>query len=711
MFNMSAGVKKMATSFHGRERRVSRGRISTTERYQAAAGILSVAGSHRDPETLFRALAHEMRSVVKVHTIGIVHYDESAEIVEWCAFDSEGSSPSLSPLIRWESSVCRRVYDSQQPLFIDLTRAEDPFSASLDFLTEFGVTCACTLPLTTAQRRLGAMIFASQERDYYSPDTVDLLSGMADQVALAMDGAFNSAALEIARARLQNETAKLKLLLDLNNAIVSDLELGTLVRQIAPCIRGLMQVDAVALILPDSNSSELHLHALDFPNQLESQPQAPQSLRRDSIAGEVFHSGQPWIGSLKPVAQSLARDLAEITGLKTLCVLPLMRRNRVLGVLGLGRLKETLFAEDDVDFLLQVAGQVAIAVENALEYRHVTTFSDQLVREKLYLEDEIRDRMHFKEIIGESTTLGRILKHVETVAPTECTVLICGETGTGKELVARAIHNHSSHKQSAFVKVNCAALPAGLLESELFGHEKGAFTGAVTQRIGRFELASHGTIFLDEISELPLELQPKLLRVLQEREFERLGSSRTLRTNARLIAATNRDLKAMVAEQKFRADLFYRLNVFPVELPPLRERTDDIPLLVSHFTQLFAQNLNKHIDSIPSETMNAFLRYGWPGNIRELQNVIERAVILSPGPTLNVPLSELSPNKTDQISNGAASTLKDVERRHILSVLNETNWVFAGPHGAAARLGIKRSTLQFRMKKLGIKRPPTEAAD
>lgn len=695
----------MATSLHGSDKPASPGRFSPAQHYRAAAKMLRVAGTHSDPDGLFRALANELRSVVKVHTIGIVHYDDFARAVQWCALDTDGQGSSFSPLIRWESSACRWVYEYQQPLLIDLTSANGPFASSCDFLVQCGVASACMLPLTTAQRRLGAMIFASREPDYYSADMVQFLSPVADQVALAMDDAFNFAALQIARNRLENETTKLKLLLDLNNAIVSDLELTSLVREISPCMRGLMQLDAVALILPDSSSRALHLHALDFPGQDMLRHETAQSLQPDSIAGKVFQTGEPWIGSLKPVTQSQDHGLATITGLHTLCVLPLIRRNRVLGVLGLGRLQETAFAQNDVTFLLQVAKQVAIAVDNALEYHQITSFSDQLIREKLYLEDEIRDRMHFKEIVGRGPALRRVLQHVKTVAPTGCTVLICGETGTGKELIARAIHNLSSQKQAAFVKVNCAALPAGLLESELFGHEKGAFTGALAQRIGRFELANEGTIFLDEISELPLELQPKLLRVLQEREFERLGSSRTLRTNSRVIAATNRDLQSMVSEQKFRADLFYRLNVFPLELPALRERSEDIPLLANHFMQHFAQNLNKPINSISSVTMDALLRYGWPGNIRELQNVIERAVILSEGPMLKVPLSEISTKNTNHVSNEGATTLEEVERRHILSVLKETNWVFAGQRGAAARLGIKRSTLQFRMKKLGISRP------
>ena len=298
------------------------------------------------------------------------------------------------------------------------------------------------------------------------------------------------------------------------------------------------------------------------------------------------------------------------------------------------------FSQEEVHFLTQMAGQIAIAVENACAYRQIADLRDKLAQEKLYLEDEIRTELNFEQIVGNSPSLRRTLHQVETVAPTESTVLVYGETGTGKELVARAIHDGSARRVGAFVKLNCAAIPTGLLESELFGHEKGAFTGAVAQRIGRFELANGGTIFLDEIGEIPLELQPKLLRVLQEREFERLGNSRTFRTDARLIAATNRDLAAMVEEGKFRTDLFYRLNVFPVHVPPLRERAEDIPLLVRHFAQEFSRRMNKQIDTIPSETLQSLTRYHWPGNIRELQNVMERAVILSPGPVLRVSLSE-----------------------------------------------------------------------
>jgi formate hydrogenlyase transcriptional activator len=353
---------------------------------------------------------------------------------------------------------------------------------------------------------------------------------------------------------------------------------------------------------------------------------------------------------------------------------------------------------EDVAFLTQEA----IAAENADAYRQIAELKDKLAQEKLYLEDGIRSELNFDQIVGTSAALRRALWQVEMVAPTESTVLVYGETGTGKELIARAIHDRSPRRGRAFVKLNCAAIPTGLLESELFGHEKGAFTGAIAQRTGRFELANGGTIFLDEIGDVPLELQPKLLRVLQEREFERLGSGRTLRTDVRLIAATNRDLAAMVEEGKFRIDLFYRLNVFPLQVPPLKERSEDIPLLVRHFAQQFSRRMNKQIDTIPSKTLQALTRYHWPGNIRELQNVIERAVILSFGPVLNVPLSELNQVAVNSKASPTRDTLEDAQREHILKALEDTGWVLGGPNGAAARLGLKRSTLQYRMRKVGI---------
>ena len=319
-------------------------------------------------------------------------------------------------------------------------------------------------------------------------------------------------------------------------------------------------------------------------------------------------------------------------------------------------------------------------------------------------EETVSSGSDFEGIIGKSSVLRRLLQMVETVAGGDSTVLLLGETGTGKELIARAIHSHSPREARPFVKLNCAAIPTGLLESELFGHERGSFTGAIAQKIGRLEVAHQGSLFLDEIGDIPLELQPKLLRVLQEREFERLGSTRTQKVDVRIVAATHRDLEGMILEKLFRSDLYYRLNVFPVCVPPLRERPEDIPLLVQHFVQQAARQMRKTIDTIPQETMEALTRYRWPGNIRELENVIERSVILSPGPVLRLSSRDLNSRVPPDRSADRYQTLEEVERNHILRTLKETRWILSGPTGAASRLGLNRSTLYFRMKKLGVAR-------
>jgi formate hydrogenlyase transcriptional activator len=412
-----------------------------------------------------------------------------------------------------------------------------------------------------------------------------------------------------------------------------------------------------------------------------------------------------------PVAQRLLDE-----GVRAFCSIPLLSHDRVLGALNIGRRRNDAFSPEDIELLGEVAKQIAIAVENAQSYRQITELKDKLAKEKLYLEEEIRTEHNFEEIVGESAALRRVLKEVETVAPTDSTVLIRGETGTGKELIARAIHQLSPRRERTFVKLNCAAIPTGLLESELFGHEKGAFTGAITHKIGRFELAHQGTLFLDEVGDIPPELQPKLLRVLQEQEFERLGSTRTIRVDVRLVAATKRDLAQMAGAGQFRNDLYYRLNVFPVVLPPLRERRDDIPRLVRHFAQKVGRRMGRSIETIPTEAIDVLVQYPWPGNIRELENVIERAVILSPGPVLQINLSDLkitgqasSVEQTSPTSNSqplnSGSTLADAEREHILRALQEAHWVLGGDNGAAARLAMKRTTLQSKMKKLGITRP------
>jgi len=519
--------------------------------------------------------------------------------------------------------------------------------------------------------------------------------------------------LQSTQAELRSQKDRLQLLLDLTTDAVSNLEISDLLKAVTASVRQIMQSDFAGIGLPDPERSRLRIHALVYASD-GSLTEQELLTTQDALLFRVFRTGELSVGRFKDLLGAQAgNDSLLPWELETACVLPLLSRNRPLGVLVLGKRGKDVYRKEDVDFLAQVANQIAIAVDNALSYRQVSELTDKLAQEKLYLEDEIRADAYFEEIVGKSAELRRVLKLVETVAPTDSTVLIHGETGTGKELIARAIHNLSPRRSRTFVKLNCAAIPTGLLESELFGHEKGAFTGAVVQRIGRLELANNGTLFLDEVGDIPLELQPKLLRVLQEREFERLGSTRTLSTNVRLIAATNRDLAAMVQDQQFRPDLFFRLNVFPVRVPALRERREDIPLLVRHFAGEFSRRMNKAIETISSETMDALCQYHWAGNIRELQNVIERAVILSPGPALVVPLAAMQLNLTPTPAGTDASArstrrrpvrsiLADVDRDQIIQALKEADGRVGGPNGAASRLGLKRTTFITRMNKLGI---------
>jgi formate hydrogenlyase transcriptional activator len=493
-------------------------------------------------------------------------------------------------------------------------------------------------------------------------------------------------------------------LLATSQAIVSHRDLRALFHDLAGRLHQVVHFDFLSLVLHDAATNTMRLHVLET-----CEPVPPGTVivlpPEEDPAGLVWQTQQPLITSSVADLRRWPRLLERVQpyGVQSHCWLPLTTARRRLGALVFTCKQPSAYDAADVDFLHQVANQVAVAVENALAFQEIEALKDKLQEEKVYLEEEVRTEHNFADIIGASAALRRVLKQVEAVAPTDSTVLVLGESGTGKELLARALHDLSTRRERTFVKLNCAAIPTGLLESELFGHEKGAFTGAIARRVGRFELAHQGTLFLDEVGDIPLELQPKLLRVLQEQEFERLGSTATVRVNVRLVAATNHDLAQMVAEGRFRSDLYYRLSVFPILLPPLRERPDDIPRLVRHFTQRFARRMGRRIETIPTAVMDTLVRYPWPGNVRELQNAIERAVILSPGPSLQVPLGDLQPAAPAPAP--AAVTLADAEREHILAALRDAGWVLGGPKGAAARLGMKRSTLQWKMKKLGISRP------
>jgi formate hydrogenlyase transcriptional activator len=654
---------------------------------------------YRDPEQLMHALPAELFDLFHGDSL-ILALSEKSIGTSWLAIDNKRTPIAPTPKgLDAQKSLHTWIEERRKPFILSSLKEQSPFPQLTELFKELGNQSFCVFPLNTATHCLGALCIGRMQPDAFAENEVRFFSLISDFVAVVVDD-------RVARAQLESERTRLSLILDLNNSVVANLKLREVLQSISPSIRKVMRLDFVALILPGKDGQHTRLYALDFPDSKGLLQQDELTPFDGSMTGQVLRSGKSWVGDIDELS-TLGFDprIAVEEGLQTLCILPLSRGNRVLGALCLARLQKNAFTQPDVDFLSQITGQIAIAIDNALAYRQISELKDQLTQEKLYLEGELRSEMNFEEIIGNSGALRKVLSQVEAVAPTGSTVLIYGETGTGKELIARAVHNLSDRRSNAFVKLNCAAIPTGLLESELFGHERGSFTGAVTQRIGRFELASQGTIFLDEVGEIPLDLQPKLLRVLQEREFERLGSSRTLRTDARLIAATNRDLGAMVGEQTFRSDLFYRLNVFPIRVPALRERAEDIPSLVRHFAQHFARNMKKQIDTISSETMSALVRYPWPGNIREMQNIIERAVILSRGPVLHIPSADLK----SRIPNGGEmngfATLEEVERKHILSVLEQTNWVFAGPNGAAVRLGIKRPTLQFRMQKLGITRP------
>jgi formate hydrogenlyase transcriptional activator len=617
------------------------------------------------------------------------------------------------------------VWENQRP-FISLDTATDTrYPRFMQMLQNEGVRTIAIVPLTTAQHRLGALCFGRFVPEGVGDAEVEFMKRVAAQVAVAVDNAINFENAQAYQRQLARERDRLRVLLEVNNLLVSTRDVTALFKGIVSSLKPVVQHDYTSLALLDQSGALLKIHALDVPFPAAAPKTEFAAPLEGSPAGQAISSGQVLIARGPEIDrfQAEVRQFLRDQDVQVICCVPLTTHTRTFGTINFASRNPQAFSTPDVELIQQVAGQVAIALENALAFREIDALKDKLAVEKLYLEEEIRSEFNFEEIIGDSSLLRRTLSQVELAAPAGTTVLITGETGTGKELIARAIHNLSPRRDRTFVKVNCAAIPAGLLESELFGHERGAFTGALTQKIGRFEFADRGTLFLDEVGDLPPELQPKLLRVLQEQEFERLGGNRTLRVDVRLVAATNNDLAALVAERKFRSDLYYRINVFPIHVPALRERPEDVPLLVRYFVQKFSRRQNKTVAYVPSDVMEALANYSWPGNVRELENLIERAVLLSPGKELRVPLAQLQESASalaaapvdlphpaarsplPAASATAASTLDEAQRQHILRVLRQTQWRISGPRGAAAILGMKRTTLQARMRKLGIQRP------
>ena len=668
-------------------------------RYEALLEMADLMVHHRSLPELFVDLAERLHKVTPFEFATFSLYDPTKNVMKLHIWEGRELAPVPAEASVGDSPA-GWVWQHQEPLVLSDLRADIRFLTDLNVLREKGIRSYCTLPLTTAQKRLGALGLGSSQVDAYREKDLRLLPRVAELVAVAVENALT-------REALQQEKDRLQMLLEVNTTLVSNRELEQLFPAISIFMRRMVNHDYASVAIYDESAHSLSLYPLDSP-LTQGLVAADATLPvRETPAGSALLEREAKIFNREDLSRIHSRFVDQMLrqGIRSLCCIPLLTRKGTVGTLNLASKEDHAFAPQDIGLLKQVAAQVAIALDNARAYREIAELTDKLAKEKLYLEDEIRAELNFEEIVGESPALKHVLTQARTVAPSEASVLILGETGTGKELVARAIHRMSSRKDASFIKLNCAAIPTGLLESELFGHERGAFTGAISQKVGRLELADKGTLFLDEVGEIPLELQPKLLRVLQDQEFERLGSTRTIRVNIRLIAATNRDLAKSVATREFRSDLFYRLNVFPVRMPPLRERVNDVPLLVRYFVQKFARRMNKPIETIPTETMNALVGWEWPGNVRELENFIERSVILSAGKVLNVPLAELAPTSSSFFSG----TLENLERQHIIRILRETSGVIAGSKGAAVRLGLKRTTLQSRILKMGITREEFES--
>ncbi len=700
---------------------------SSRSRSSAAAGAAAAAERDRlrlllDASSLFVStldmaellgrVATWLKKTVPHDVAALILPDEAAGALRIHALDGNPARRfvEFDGLIPFEGTPAGRAIATRRRIHVDRLDPSDFTAPIVATMVDAGMRSICTLPLVTRDRVLGVLSVVSSEEAAFSVADADLLEAVAAHLAVAVENALSFREIGDLKGRLAEDRERLRLLLDITNALVSTLDLPELLHQVSSCLQGVVAHDFAGLAIWDEASQRLLVHALDVdPRQAPVLPNVPLPLD-GTPAGLAFTSRRTVFRERFDPEEFHAPEArrAHQLGIRSGCAVPLLVRDRALGVIAVASFREAALTPADVSLLEAIAQQVAIAVENAVSYREIADLKNRLAREKLYLEEEIRTEHNFAEIVGRSPALRRVLEQIETVAPTDSVVLVVGETGTGKELVARAIHDLSERRERTLVKLNCAAIPTGLLESELFGHERGAFTGAIAQRIGRFELAHRGTLLLDEVGDIPLDLQPKLLRVLQEHEFERLGSSRTIRVDARLIAATNADLPEMVAEKRFRSDLFYRLNVFPIAVPPLRERVEDVPLLTAYFAQMHGRRMRKEIRSVPRETVEAMCEYAWPGNVRELENFVERAVILTRGEELQAPLGELRRGATVPVAAAAAvgktapATLEQAERAHIEEVLRRTNGVVGGRGGAAEILGLPISTLRGRMKKLGL---------
>jgi len=674
---------------------------SSTDIYEAVVALSRSIAGRTDLRSLLSGVGESLRRIIRFDHLGVILHDPSGHTMQGHILTAPGNPVITSLEMPVDQDPAGWVWLNQEPLVISI-QSETRWPAFVGRAArEFGISTVILVPLTVGDDRLGAFGFGSVAPYEPSPEELAFLERVASEFAVAVESF-------LARQEAVRERDLLRTLFDITNALVSKLSPDELFSAISDQLSKVIRHGHAVLTLCNEETGMLDVYALHSTDShlLEAVkgPFNPVGMP----AAEVLATGKPVVALDSDIGRYPNPNFRRFValGLKSICSVPLIARDRTIGTLALSRMTDEVWTPEDVEFLAQVANQIAIAVENSLSYRELSEMKERLASEKLYLEDEIRLDQNIGNMVGGALAFQSVLKSIQIVAPTDSTVLILGETGTGKELVARAIHELSSRKKGSFIKVNCAAIPSSLLESELFGHEKGSFTGAVAQKIGRFELAHQGTLFLDEIGEMPLELQPKLLRAIQDQEFERLGGTRTIRTDVRFVAATNRDLKAMMDDNKFRADLYYRLHVFPLNVPPLRERREDISLLARYFVQKHAQRMGRNIETIPTSALDTLTHYDWPGNIRELQNVLERSVILTNGSTLHLAMPEFmgKPAPASLLHTQNSNMSQSAEREQIIKALREAKGQVGGPEGAAARLGLKRTTLQSRMRKYNIAR-------
>ncbi|MGB9431925.1 MAG: sigma 54-interacting transcriptional regulator [Candidatus Acidiferrum sp.] len=679
---------------------------NTEDRYRT---LLDASSTLADQPTV-KAVLHSLRDVLsstsRLHGTELYVLNDDQDSLRVLEFDRDADAPAIKTGTEISCiGAAAQVLEEQKPVFLpDVSQEMLKHPELVPFAPEVVGRPTYLFPVSTSHQKYGILAVTKERGQEFAPEDIEMLRALASHVAVALECALARDSAELYQRQVVKERDRLRLLLEINNHIVSKLDIDELFRSASASIRTYFRNDFTGFWLIDKQSNQLECVVLDFPSGKGSLT----AVARSELSGADHEKLRAQVAELVSVEEidKLPAGIVErlkAESIASMAIAPMVTASGPLGVMTMGSRQPDNFGQEDLDLLSQISTQIALAVDNAIAYGRVTKARDRLEEERLYLESEIRSEYNFEDIVGKSAALRKVLDQVAIVAPTQSTVLLHGETGTGKELFARAIHNLSPRRERTFVRLNCAAIPSGLVESELFGHERGAFTGALMQKKGRFELADHGTLFLDEIGDITLDLQPKLLRALQEQEFERLGSTKTIHIDVRLIAATHRDLHSMIRNNQFREDLFYRLNVFPIEIPPLRERREDIPLLVHYFVLRHSRQMQKRVKSVPKHAMEALVNADWPGNIRQLENFIERCVIFTQGEELNVPYAELK-KVSDRSATSAASTFEQAERQAIIDALRVSSGRIAGKGGAAERLGLKRTTLQNKMNKLNISR-------